>query len=60
MMQKYFEEMHDPRQQAKVQHKLSEIIVLVICAVISGCDVWEDIADEGQNVRRQTPQTLRL
>ncbi len=45
MMQKYFEEMHDPRQQAKVQHKLSEIIVLVICAVISGCDVWEDIAD---------------
>lgn len=45
MMEKYFEEIHDPRQQAKVQHKLSEIIVLVICAVISGCDVWEDIAD---------------
>ena len=45
MMKEYFEGIHDERQAGKVQHKLAEIIVMVICAVISGCDVWEDIAD---------------
>ncbi len=44
-MLEIFEKINDPRQAAKVQHKLSEIILLVICAVVSGCDVWEDIAD---------------
>ena len=44
-MLEIFEGINDPRQGSKVQHKLSEIIVLVICAVVSGCDVWEDIAD---------------
>lgn len=44
-MQEFFKEINDPRQAGKVQYKLSEIIVLVIGAVISGCDVWEDIAD---------------
>lgn len=44
-MRGYFEEIKDPRQAGKVQHKLSEVIVLVIAAVICGCDVWEDIAD---------------
>jgi predicted transposase YbfD/YdcC len=29
----------------KVRHNLLEIVVMTICAVISGCDVWEDIAD---------------
>ena len=45
MMKEYFEGIHDERQAGKVQHKLAEIVVMVICAVISGCDVWEDIAD---------------
>ena len=44
-MVEYFEKIHDPRQAAKVQHKMAEVIVLVIAAVICGCDEWEDIAD---------------
>jgi len=44
-MKKYFEEIKDIRQQWKVKHKLIEILVTGICAVISGCEYFEDIAD---------------
>ena len=44
-MTKYFSTLTDPRQQAKVMHNFAETIMMVICAVIAGCDVWEDIAD---------------
>ena len=44
-MSEYFEGMTDPRQEAKVKHSFIETIMIVICAVIAGCDVWEDIAD---------------
>ena len=45
MVQEYFGSITDKRQAGKVQHNLLEIIVMTICAVIAGCDVWEDIAD---------------
>ncbi len=44
-MKKYFETITDPRQQTKVLHNFVETIMMVICAVIAGCDIWEDIAD---------------
>ena len=44
-MKEYFEGLTDPRQEAKVKHSFIETIMIVICAVIAGCDVWEDIAD---------------
>lgn len=44
-MTEYFEGMTDPRQAAKVRHSFIETIIIVICAVIAGCEVWEDIAD---------------
>ena len=45
MMQKYFENIKDPRQGWKIEHNMMEIIVMTICAVISGCEHWEDIVD---------------
>ena len=45
MIWKYFETITDKRQQGKVKHNLLEIIVMTICAVIAGCEVWEDICD---------------
>ena len=45
MMQEYFGKLRDNRQTWKVKHNLLEIIVMTICAVIAGCDAWEDIAD---------------
>ena len=44
-MRKYFEIITDPRQAWKVEHNLTEIIVMTICAVISGCEYWDDIVD---------------
>ena len=44
-MMKYFEKLTDPRQQGKVMHNFAETIMIVVCAVIAGCDGWEDIAD---------------
>lgn len=38
---------YDPRQQWKVEHKLTDILILTICAVIAGCDGWEEIEDFG-------------
>lgn len=45
MMQEYFGNLRDNRQAGKIKHNLLEIIVMTICAVIAGCDVWEDIGD---------------
>ena len=38
----------DYRQPWKVEHKLSDILLLTICAVISGAEGWEDIEDFGK------------
>ncbi|KEN93617.1 DDE_Tnp_1-associated family protein [Escherichia coli 2-222-05_S3_C2] len=38
----------DYRQAWKVVHKLSDILLLTICAVISGAESWEDIEDFGE------------
>ncbi|HCP1833283.1 TPA: transposase family protein, partial [Escherichia coli] len=38
----------DYRQAWKVEHKLSDILLLTICAVISCAEGWEDIEDFGE------------
>ena len=42
----------DYRQAWKVVHKLSDILLLTICAVISGAEGWEDIEDFGARRRK--------
>ncbi|PML61241.1 hypothetical protein BCT73_06525 [Vibrio breoganii] len=44
----HFTAIKDFRQSAKVEHKLSDIILLTICAVLSGQDTWEGISDFGK------------
>ncbi|EKO3663972.1 transposase family protein [Vibrio metschnikovii] len=43
----HFELIKDDRQTAKVEHKLSDIILLTFCGVLSGYDTWEGINDFG-------------
>jgi len=45
MLQEHFIDLTDTRQAGKVKHNLLEIVVMTICAVMAGCDVWEDIID---------------
>ncbi len=47
----------DYRQSWKIDHKLTDILLLMICAVISGSESWEDIEDFG-NVREDWLTTL--
>ena len=44
-MQKYFDGIIDPRQSWKIKYLLNEVLVTGICAVISGCEYFEDISD---------------
>ena len=43
----YFGDLEDPREDNK-RHKLIDIIVVTICAVICGADKWEDIETFGK------------
>ena len=40
----HFQAVEDPRQERKVIYPLDEILLLVLCAVISGADGWTSIA----------------
>ena len=44
----HFQAVGDPRQQGKVLYPLEEILLLVLCGVISGADGWTSIALYGQ------------
>jgi predicted transposase YbfD/YdcC len=44
----HFSELTDPRLGRNRRHKLIDIVVLTVCAVISGCETWEDIQDYGE------------
>lgn len=39
------EDISDPRMEGKVQHKLSTIIFVALCGILSGCESWSDIRD---------------
>ena len=44
----HFEAVEDPRQAAKVAYPLDEVLLLVLCAVISGAYGWTSIALYGE------------
>ena len=44
----HFAQLEDPRTAHLVDHKLIDIIMIAICAVISGAETWTDIALFGQ------------
>jgi hypothetical protein len=47
-LSKYFDEIEDPRQAAKVDYPLFDVIFLTVCAVIAGASGWEDIEGFGE------------
>lgn len=44
----HFSSLSDPRILLKTRHKLIDILVITICAVIAGADDWVEIADYGR------------
>ena len=48
-MQRYFAVIDDPRHQGYVKHKLSDILMIVMCAVLCGMDQLCDVMACAQN-----------
>jgi predicted transposase YbfD/YdcC len=55
-----FEDLPDPRVVGRCEHKLVEIILIAICAVLSGAEGWEDIEEFGQSKAGWLKQFLTL
>ena len=59
----HFQAVEDPYQEGKVLYPLEEILLLVLCGVISGADGWTSIALYGQKklelLRRFLPYEIR-
>jgi predicted transposase YbfD/YdcC len=43
----HFSQMQDPRHERTRIHKLSEVLVIAICAIICNADSWEDVEAYG-------------
>lgn len=43
----FFDDLTDPRIDRCKLHKLTDILFLTLCAVMSGCDTWDEIGDYG-------------
>lgn len=43
-----FQVIPDPRVEGRCDHKLIDIIVIAVCAVIAGAESWVDVADFGE------------
>src|ERR1043166_6151698 len=45
---RHFAALPDPRHRAfRDHHLLGDILVIALCAVLSGCDSWDDVAELG-------------
>lgn len=56
----YVKQIDDPRQQGKVRHKLSDIILLVILGTLVDANTWVKIADFAKHYRSELEPYLSL
>src|SRR5215472_9503670 len=47
-IKKHFRKLKDPRRRHRRRHLFLDILVIAICAVISGCNSWTQIAAFGR------------
>jgi len=55
-----FSKLEDPRVVGRVNHKLIDIIVIAICAIISGAKFWTQVAIFGKKREKWLRQFLEL
>jgi predicted transposase YbfD/YdcC len=56
----YFEDLPDPRVIGRCNYPLVEIVIIGICAVLSGAEGWEDIEQFGESKEKWLRQFLVL
>jgi len=60
MIQKYIENITDPRQSWKVRHNLHEVIIMTICAVVAECEAWYQIEHYCKHKKEWFKDKLKL
>ena len=55
-----FADLPDPRVEGRTDHDLLDIVVLALCAVMSGAEGWDDIEDWGRERAAWLRRYLRL
>src|SRR4051812_6933152 len=55
-----FETVEDPRCEWKVEHRLLDILVIAVCAVLGEAESFEDIAQDGRCKREWLEGFLEL
>jgi hypothetical protein len=56
----HFSSLSDPRIFLKTRHKLVDVIVITLCAVIAGADDWVQIAAFGEDKHQRLKTFLEL
>jgi predicted transposase YbfD/YdcC len=56
----YFAVLPDPRMAKKIDHKLLDILIITICAVLSGANEWVTIASYGRAKQEWLKRFLEL
>jgi len=56
----HFAQLNDPRIEKKIDHKLTDIMVLTILAVISGADTWVEVQMYGESKLEWLRQFIEL
>lgn len=59
-MLSFFDSLTDPRIERTKLHSLKDILGITICAVLSGCDDWEEIEMYGRGKQEWLKQFLSL
>jgi predicted transposase YbfD/YdcC len=59
-IEQYFGKLEDPRIERTKVHKLLDIVVIAICAVISGANDWEAVAEWGNDQSEWLQSFLEL
>jgi len=59
-IKKHFRKLKDPRRAHRRRHLLMDIIVIAICAVICGCDDWQQVATFARERRDWLKRFLEL
>jgi len=59
-LEENFKELPDPRIEKKTAHKLIDIVIIAICAAISGAESWTEVEMFGQEKEEWLRQYLEL
>lgn len=60
MIQKHLENINDPRQPWKIRHKLHEVVIMTICAVVAVCEAWYQIEHYCKSKKAWFQKKLKL